>query len=59
VTFVTEIDNIAEHIEMFESNWLDHRKRMDKSWISSTNLVDGGMWEDQDEDGETKKTLSF
>jgi hypothetical protein len=53
------MDNIAEHKKMFESNWLYHLKRMDKSWLSSTNLVDGGMWEDQDVDGETKKTLSF
>jgi hypothetical protein len=27
--------------------------------LSSTNLGDGGKWEDQDEDGEIKNTLSF
>jgi hypothetical protein len=30
-----------------------------RSWLSSTNLEDGGIWEDQDEDAETKNTLSF
>jgi hypothetical protein len=30
-----------------------------RGWLSSTNLGDSGIWEDQDEDGETKNTLSF
>jgi hypothetical protein len=29
------------------------------NYLSSTNLVDGGIWEDLDKDGETKNTLSF
>jgi hypothetical protein len=30
-----------------------------RGWLSSTNLGDGGVWEDQEEDGETKNSLSF
>jgi hypothetical protein len=26
---------------------------------TNANLADGGIWEDRDEDGETKNTLSF
>jgi hypothetical protein len=29
------------------------------AYLSSTNRGDGGIWEDLDEDGETKNTLSF
>jgi hypothetical protein len=25
-----------------------------RSWLSSTNFGDGGIWEDQNDDGETK-----
>jgi hypothetical protein len=32
---------------------------MVRSWLSSTNLGDGGTWENLDEDGETKNTLSL
>jgi hypothetical protein len=30
-----------------------------RDWLSSTNLGDGRIRKDQDEDGETKNTLSF
>jgi hypothetical protein len=30
-----------------------------RGWLSSTNLGDGRIREDQDEDGDTKNTLSF
>jgi hypothetical protein len=30
-----------------------------RSWLSGTNLGAGKLREDLDEDGETKKTLSF
>jgi hypothetical protein len=30
-----------------------------RSWLSGTNLGDGGMWEDQNQDGETNNTFCF
>jgi hypothetical protein len=33
--------------------------RFYRSWLSSTNLGDGRIWEDQDEDGETKTKLNL
>jgi hypothetical protein len=30
-----------------------------RGWLSSTNLGDGRIWEDLDEDGETNNALSF
>jgi hypothetical protein len=39
--------------------WNEWTEAAYRSWLSSTNLGDGGVGEDEDEDGETKKTLSF
>jgi hypothetical protein len=57
------VDNIVEDIKLYQKSWLNQLERMDRTaywgWFSSTNLEDGGIWEDRDEDGETKNTLSF
>jgi hypothetical protein len=48
---------------LYQKKWLDHLKEWIEAtyrgWLSSTNLGDGEIWEDRDEDGETKNTLSF
>jgi hypothetical protein len=41
----------GKHLEQIEAAY--------QGWFSSTNLGDGGIWEDQDEDGQTKNILSF
>jgi hypothetical protein len=60
---ILEVDNIVEDIKLYQKSWLDQLERMDRTayrgWLSSTNLQDGGIWENRDEDGETKNTLSF
>jgi hypothetical protein len=38
------------------NEWTEADKR---SWLSTTNLTNGGIWEELDEDGETKNTLSL
>jgi hypothetical protein len=54
-----KVNNRVEDMKLYQKKWLEHLEGMDGSWLSSTNLGDGGIWEDQDEDGETKNTLSF
>jgi hypothetical protein len=58
-----KVDNFVEDIKLYQKNWLDHPKRTDRSRLpkraSSTNLRDGGILEDLDEDGETKNNLNF
>jgi hypothetical protein len=41
------------------TTWNERIEAAFRGWLSSTNPVDGGIWEDQDEDGETKNNLSF
>jgi hypothetical protein len=41
------------------TTWNEWTEAAYRSWLSSTYLGDGGICEDQDEDGETKNTLSL
>jgi hypothetical protein len=57
------VDNIVKDIRLYENKWLDHMwnewiEAAFRGWLSSNNLEDGGIWEDQDEDGETKNSLA-
>jgi hypothetical protein len=58
-----KLDNIVEDIKQYQRRWVDHLERMDKAayrgWPSSTNLGDGGIGEDREQDGRTRNTLSF
>jgi hypothetical protein len=42
-----------------QTTWNEWIQAAYQSWLSSTNLGDGGIWEDQDEDGETTSTFSL
>jgi hypothetical protein len=63
LTYVPKVNNTVEGIKMYQKKWLDHLRRMDKIRLQRMALQyqprDGGIWEDQDEDGETTNTLSF
>jgi hypothetical protein len=52
------VNNRVEDIKL-----LDRMERMDRNRLPrlafQCHLDDGGMWEDQEEDGETKNILSF
>jgi hypothetical protein len=53
-------NKIVEDIKLYQHKWLDHLERMDRSRLPKLAFLgDGGIWEDQDEDGETRNTLSF
>jgi hypothetical protein len=39
--------------------WKEWIEASYRSWLFSTNLRDGGISEDRDEDGEAKNTLNF
>jgi hypothetical protein len=58
-----KVNNIAEDIILHQNKWLDPWNEWIEAayrgWLSSTNLGDGGIWVDQEEDGETRNTLSF
>jgi hypothetical protein len=41
------------------TTWNEWIEAAFRGWLSSTNLEDGGIWEDQDEDGETKNSLAL
>jgi hypothetical protein len=45
--------------EQAGSTWNEWTETAYRGWLSSTNLGNGGIWEDQEEDGGTKNTLSF
>jgi hypothetical protein len=47
-----KVDNVLEDMD----EWTEATYR---GWLSSTNPGDGEIWEDQDDDGEIKNTLSF
>jgi hypothetical protein len=57
------MDNIVKKVKLYQmkgqTTWNEGTEAAYRSWLSSMNLADGGIWEDQDEDGETKSTLSF
>jgi hypothetical protein len=58
-----KVDNIVLGIKLYQKKWLYDLERMDRSRLPELafqyQLGNGGIWEDQDEDGETKNTLNF
>jgi hypothetical protein len=58
-----KVDNIVEDIKQYQRRWVDHLERMDRSRLPRMafqyNLGDGGIGEDQEQDGRTRNTLSF
>jgi hypothetical protein len=58
-----KVNKRVKDIKLYQKKWLDRLERMDRNRLPRLafqyHLGDGGIWEDQEEDGETKNILSF
>jgi hypothetical protein len=57
------VDNTVEDIKLYQkklkTTWNEWTEAAYRGWLSSIILGNGAIWEDRDDDGETKNTLSF
>jgi hypothetical protein len=55
--------SIVEDIKLYQNKYLYNLERWIEAayrgWLSGTNLGDDGIWEDQEEEGKVRNTLSF
>jgi hypothetical protein len=58
-----KVDNIVEDIKQYQRRWVDHLNEWIEAayrgWPSSTNLGDGGIGEDREQDGRDQEHLEL